>query len=67
MWPCINEVIGRSKQKPSPVNDSVSLDSINNFFQTVAISPSHKSVEEFCSYNNSSDGFTFSQISLTVV
>ena len=67
MWSCINEVIGCSKQKPSPVNDSVSLDSINDFFQTVAISSSHKSAEEFCPVSPCSDGFVFSQISVLTV
>ena len=65
MWSCINEVIGRFKQKSSTVNDPVSLDSINDFFQTLAISPGHKSAEEFCPDNNSSDGFAFSQSSVS--
>ena len=64
MWSCINEVVGCSKQKPSSVNDPVSLEYINNFFQTVA---SHKSAEEFCPVSPCPNGFVFSQISVLTV
>ena len=57
MWLCVHEVNGHSKQKHSPVNDSVFLDTINNFFQMVAISPSNKSADEFCPVSHSSDSF----------
>jgi len=60
MWSCINDVIGRTKQKPSPINDSVSLHSINTFFQTVAISSTHKSAEDFCLNADTSDNFEIS-------
>ena len=39
----VNEVIGRRKYLQSPLNPDLSLDSVNNFFRTVAVSNEHES------------------------
>ena len=66
MWSCVNE--GHSKQKHSPVYDSVFLDSINNFFQLwLFLLVTSLSADEFCPASHSSDGFAFSQVSVSTV
>ena len=47
LWSQVNEVIGRTKHHQSPLRPDLSLDSVNNFFQAVAVSHEHNSAE-FC-------------------
>ena len=43
MWSCISNVIGRAKPHKPAINDGISPDSINNFFQNVAVTSDHRS------------------------
>ena len=64
LWEQVNEVIGRKKsQKLVSVGGQLSLDQINNFFCTVAISSNHQPVPDcdqhtakfkFCNFSVSS-------------
>ena len=47
LWSQVNEFIGRTKHHQSPLRPDLSLDSVNNFFQAVAVSHEHNSAE-FC-------------------
>ena len=42
LWSRINVVLNRSNSPPASLNVPISLDSLNNFFQTVAITPLHQ-------------------------
>ena len=42
LWQAINQIIGRSGTIKSKLPGNLSLDSINNFFRTVAITPEHQ-------------------------
>jgi len=66
MWSYINSVIGRPK---SDTNNRVSPDTINDFFQHVAISPQHHSASSFTSFpsNRAANAFTFKEISVSTV
>ena len=67
MWSCINVVIGRSKSHKPAIDDLVSLDSINDFFQILAISPQHRSADFYVSPVCGSGGFSFDRISVSAV
>ena len=42
LWSRVNNIIGRLKEHKSVVCDSLSLDSLNDYFQTVAVGPTHQ-------------------------
>ena len=42
-----NGIIGRQITKPSTIDSNVSLENINNFFQTVAVTDSHHSADTY--------------------
>ena len=67
MWSCINAVIGCSKSHKSVIGDSVSLDSINNFFQTVAISSKHQSADSYVLPACDTGDFSFDRITVSTV
>ena len=68
MWSRINSVIGRPYQKQAGLTPLVSLDSINEFFQTVAVSDSHEAASKFSLEDiNDDKAFQFNEISVDVV
>ena len=67
MWSCINTVIGHSKSHKPVIDDLVSLDSINDFFQTVAISPQHQNADFYMPSVCTTDGFSFDRIDVSTV
>lgn len=69
MWSSINNVIGRPKPRKSGINNGISPDSINEFFQNVAVSPHHRSATGFMpsSVSNSANAFSFHDISPSTV
>ena len=69
MWSHINTVIGRPSQGKAGVTPLASLDSINEFFQTVAVSDHHKAASTFSfeAETNKANSFDFDQISTDVV
>ena len=67
MWSCINAVIGCSKSHKPAIDDSVSLDSINDFFQTVAICSKHQSADSYVLPACGTGDFSFDRISISTV
>lgn len=67
MWSCVNTVIGRSKSHGPAIDDLASLDSINDFFQTVAISPQHRGADSYVPLVCDASGFSFDRISASTV
>ena len=67
MWSCINAVIGRSKSHKSVIGDSVSLDSINDFFRTVAISSKHQSADSYVLPACDTGDFSFDRVTVSTV
>lgn len=63
VWSHVNTVFGRNSHKRTVSMDSPALNSINNHFQTVAISSDHESAASFVIPSSSirSDPFTFSE------
>jgi len=47
VWSQVNLMFGHTKHNHQTPHDAESLNSINDHFQTVAISPSHKSAGDF--------------------
>ena len=41
LWSEVNTIVGRKVIRPSVINSVVSLDTINKFFRTIAISSDH--------------------------
>ena len=70
LWSGVNKVSGRyCIRKNNTKNTTLSLDSINDFFQTVAISTSHEPASSFIDSANTGDAptFQFHTISSSVV
>ena len=65
MWSCINNVIGRAKPHKPVISDGISPDSINEFFQNVAVTADHRSANCFTlpSVSSSANAFYFHEIS----
>ena len=66
MWKCVNSVIGHDKSHMTGLPQSILLDVINDFFQSVAISAQHLPAEASSS-ENISDQFMFNQIDNSTV
>ena len=47
MWKCVNNVIGRDKSQRATFPRGISLDIINEFFQSVAITTQHHPAEDY--------------------
>jgi len=68
MWSHINSVIGRPYQKQAGVTPLASLDSINEFFQTVAVSDSHEAASKFSLEDiNDNNTFEFNKMMLLML
>ena len=70
MWRRVNSIIGRPAHSVPKCSDDLSLqlDSINNFFQNVALTDRHKSAESFNVPADSHDAaFQFGELSVEVV
>ena len=69
LWSQVNDVIGRTKLCKSPLDPALSLEDINNFFRTVAVSDGHNSPESFLfpSAVNSGNIFKFRRIEVSEV
>jgi len=69
MWKCVNSVIGRDKSHTAGLPQGVSLDVINDFFQSVAISSQHLPAEDYnvSSSESISDQFMFDKIDSSTV
>ena len=69
MWSCVNNIIGRIKTKKVVLRDSLTLDSLNNHFQTVTVTSMHQSANTFAVPDDScdTDRFTFAEISESLV
>ena len=69
MWKCVNSVIGRDKSHTTGLPQGVSLDVINDFFQSVAISSQHLPAENYSFSSNESigDQFMFDKIGSSTV
>ena len=60
LWSGVNNIIGRYRaRKNNTINTTLSLDSINDFFRTIAISTSHEPASNFIDSTNSGDTPTF--------
>ena len=66
MWSCVNNIIGRSGPPRVALNNTVSLNSINDFFLTVALTPQHSGADCFV-VPPDIVGFTFAHISESLV
>ena len=64
LWSEVNTIIGRNVIRPSVIKSAVSLDTINKFFRTIAISGDHQSANSYVippSVNcSAADSFRFS-------
>ena len=70
VWSYVNAMFGHTKSYQSPQQDLGSLNSINDYFQTVAISSDHRCANDFVVPADSSvgaDPFVFSEISVSSV
>ena len=68
LWSQVNEVIGHTKHHQSPLHPDLSLDSVNNFFRTVAVSHEHNSAEFFVTPSiDVKEVFQFKRIQLSEV
>ena len=47
MWSCLNNIIGQSGSPRVALKTTVTLNSINNFFRTVALTPQHSGADRF--------------------
>jgi len=47
LWHGVNDVLGRYQVRDSGINTALSLDSINDFFRTVATTPDHQPASTF--------------------
>ena len=65
LWSRINVVLNRLNSPPASLNVPISLDSLNNFFQTVAIAPLHQPAGCFVfpDEDRNVTGFSFNDIS----
>ena len=66
MWSCVNNIIGRGDSPRVALDHSVSLNSINDFFRTVAVSPQHSKANHFV-IPPDVGGFTFRRIPESMV
>ena len=69
LWSRVNNIIGRSKEHKSVVCDTLSLDSLNEYFQTVAVGSTHQGAECFMIPQDSlaPNPFTFDIVSVSLV
>ena len=69
LWSRVNNIIGRSKEHKSVVCETLPLDSLNEYFQRVAIGPTHQDAECFMIPQDSlaPSPFAFDIISVSVV
>ena len=69
LWSRINNIIGHSKEHKSVVCDTLPLDSLNEYFQTVAVGPTHQGAECFIIPQDSlaPNPFTFNTVSISSV
>ena len=68
MWSCVNDIIGRSKACKL-ISEDISLDSINYYFSSIALTPQHQSAESFMlpPSETSDHGFVFSKVTTSMV
>ena len=66
MWSCVNNIIGWSGPPRVALNTTVSLNSINDFFRTVVLTPQHSGADRFV-VPPDIDGFAFHHISESLV
>ena len=66
MWSCVNNIIGQSGPPRVALNNTVLLNSINDFFRTVALTSQHSGADCFV-VPPDIDGFTFTHISELLV
>lgn len=69
LWSRINVVLNRSTLPPASFDASIPLDTLNSFFQTVAVTPHHQPARCFVLPDNniSGAGFSFDDISVDTV
>ena len=68
LWSQVNEVIGRTNHHQSPLHLDLSLDSVNNFFRTVAVSHELTSAEFFVTPSiDVEDVFKFKRVQVSEV
>ena len=69
LWSRVNNIISRPKEHKSVVCDSLSLDSLNDYFQTVAVGPMHQGAECFIIPQDSlaPNPYTFNTVSVSLV
>ena len=69
MWKCVNGVIGRDKSQKTAFPQGISLDIINEFFQSVAIGPQHHPAGDYdiSSGEDIGNKFMFTKIDYSIV
>ena len=66
LWSCISIVLNRSTLPPASLNAPIPLDTLNHFFQTVAVTPLYQPAQCFVLPNDDHGGagFSFNDISI---
>ena len=69
LWSRVNNIIGCPKELKSVVCDSLSLDSLNEYFQIVAVGPMHQGAECFIIPQDSlaPNPYSFNTVSVSLV
>lgn len=68
LWAGVNSVLGHFRRKQASIDTSLSLDSVNEFFRSVAVSDDHQPASTFCRAEAESDSsFHFHEIDRSVV
>jgi len=69
LWSRVNNIIGCPKELKSVVCDSLSLDSLNEYFETVAVGPTHQGAECFIIPQDSlaPNPYSFNTVSVSLV
>ena len=70
MWSCVNSVIGRFKAHKL-ISEEISLDSVNCYFSSAALTPNHQSAQSFelprSEQFDNNDVFSFSDVTTSTV
>ena len=68
LWAGVNSVLGRYHRKQASIDTSLSLDSVNDVFRSVAVTDDHQPASTFCQVEAESDSsFHFCEVDNSVV
>ena len=68
LWAGVNSVLGCHYRKQTSIDTSLSVDSVNDFFRTVAVTDNHQPASTFCQVEAESDSsFHFCEVDRSVV